>query len=115
MAYLAAHVWNATLPALGECGVRREGSPRTLALSPGRVPRAVPCALSLELVALQPPWEPPETLRGVGKSLCVCRGASFLISRPHTVVWCVCPWGTKLSAQRDSPMEFVLQPGSGDP
>ena len=84
--------------------MRREGSPRMLALSPGRVPRAIPCALSLELAALQPPWEPPETLQGVGKSLCVCRGASFLsflISRPHTMVWCVCPWGTKLWARRE--------------
>lgn len=35
-------------------------------LSWERVPRAIPCALPLELGALQPPWEPREALQGPG-------------------------------------------------
>lgn len=53
--------------------MRREGSPRMLAISPERVPRAIPCALCLERGASQPHWEPRKTLQRVGKSLCVCR------------------------------------------
>lgn len=60
-------VWNSTLPALGEFGMRRKGSPWTLSLSPKRVLKAVPCALSLGLGAPQPLWEPRKALRGPGK------------------------------------------------
>lgn len=57
-------------------------------LSWERVPRAIPCALPLELGALQPPWEPRKALQGPGT-----RGWWLRNSTPHNAQnwtsWCV--------------------------
>ena len=108
MAHLA-HVGSASLPVLGACGMRSEGFPRMLALSRERERRAR--TPSLELGALQPPWEPRKTFREWGR-VCVWGGwGEFLnLKTPHNGLG-----NQTLCAQRDSPVELVWHPGSGIP
>lgn len=100
MAHLA-HVGNASLPVLGACRMRSEDFPRMLALSRERVRRA--STSSLELRALQPPWEPRKTFREWGRVCVGPGGGEFLnLKSPHNGLG-----NQTLGAQRDSPVELI--------